>query len=278
MEEYEKIDNAVKSLRPYFKKPPEIGIILGTGLGQLAEKINKENTIPYKDIPDFPLSTVETHTGRLIFGTLAGKQIVAMQGRFHFYEGYSMAQITFPVRVMKALGASTLIVSNACGGLNPSFSKGDVMVIMDHINLLGTNPLIGKNDERLGPRFPDMSEPYCRKLIKLAGEAAAELSYPLRQGVYACMSGPSLETAAEYRFLQIIKADVIGMSTVPEVIVAVHSGLKVLGLSVITDLCQPDNLTPVNIQEIIETAEKAESKLVAIIERTIEKIAENTDL
>jgi purine-nucleoside phosphorylase len=236
------------------------------------DKIDISGSVSYEDIPHFPVSTVETHTGKLIFGSISGRNVMAMQGRFHFYEGYSMEQITFPVRVMKALGVKILVVSNACGGLNPSFKKGDIMLIRDHINLLGTNPLIGRNNKKLGPRFPDMSRPYDPELSKLAAAAAAELKIELQEGVYACMSGPSLETAAEYRFLQIIGADVVGMSTVPEVIVGVHSRLRVLGLSVITDLCQPGDLKPVDINEIIRIAGQAEPRLVAVLERTIEKL------
>ncbi len=244
---------------------PQIGIILGTGLGALVNSIDVEKEIPYEDVPNFVQSTVEFHSGKLIFGTLSGKSVVAMQGRFHFYEGYSMEQITFPVRVMKALGVELMIVSNACGGLNPQFGRGDIMAITDHINLLGQNPLIGKNYNELGPRFPDMCEPYTREYIDLLTSTALKHKIPLQKGVYACMSGPSLETAAEYRMLRIIGADVIGMSTVPEVIAAVHTGLKVLGLSVITDLCLPDNLRPVDIQEIIKIAGSAEPRLIKLI-------------
>jgi purine-nucleoside phosphorylase len=268
----DKIRETVQYLIARVSGQPRVGIILGTGLGALVRDIETEKTISYKDIPHFPVSTVETHAGNLIFGQLAGKQVVAMQGRFHFYEGYSLEQITFPVRVMQALGCTALLVSNACGGLNAAFAKGGIMAITDHINLLGTNPLIGPNDDSLGPRFPDMSQPYDRGLIGLAKAAARELDLDLYQGVYACLSGPSLETAAEYRFLQIIKADVVGMSTVPEVIVAVHAGLKVLGLSVITDLCQPEALEPANIEEIIRVAGEAEPKLVALMKKTLEQM------
>lgn len=251
---------------------PEYGIILGTGLGKLADAIKKEIEIPYEQIPHFPLSTVETHAGKLIFGTLNGKKVVAMQGRFHFYEGYTMQQIVFPVRVMKLLGVKTLIVSNACGGINPLFAPGTIMCITDHINLLGDNPLIGPNDNRIGLRFPDMCEPYSHQLIEKVRAVAQANKIPLERGVYAAMSGPSLETRAEYRMLKILGADVIGMSTVPEVIAAVHAGLLVLGLSVVTDSCLPDALEPADITKIIAIANKAEPKLVTLIEKVLEAL------
>ncbi|MFQ5649702.1 MAG: purine-nucleoside phosphorylase [bacterium] len=249
---------------------PEVGIILGTGLGALAEEIEQEALIPYDEIPHFPLSTVESHQGRLIFGKIAGKPVMAMQGRFHYYEGYTMHQITFPVRVMKSTGAQTLLVSNACGGMNPQYSPGDIMIISDHINLLGDNPLIGPNDDALGPRFPDMSEPYCHELIELAEQIALQEGIKVQKGVYVAVAGPCLETRAEYRFLRCIGADVVGMSTVPEVIVAVHSSMRVLGLSVVTDACLPDALKPVNIQEILRVAAEAEPKLTRIMKKVIE--------
>ena len=219
----------------------------------------------YNEIPHFPISTVESHAGRLILGRLEGKSIVAMQGRFHFYEGYSAREIAFPVRVMKELGASTLIVSNAAGGLNPQYRAGDVMLIEDHINLLGANPLIGPNDNRLGDRFPDMSEPYSKELIKLAREVALKNAIPTQLGVYVSVPGPNLETRAEYRFLRTIGADAVGMSTVPEVIVAVHSGMRVLGISVITDMGLPDALEPASLERILKNAGEAEPKMNAII-------------
>lgn len=254
---------------------PEIGIILGTGLGGLVKEIDIETAVSYTEIPHFPVSTVESHAGRLIFGTLSNKKIVAMQGRFHYYEGYSMKQITFPVRVMKDLGCHTLIVSNACGGMNPTYTPGDIMIIADHINLLGDNPLIGPNDERLGPRFPDMSEPYTRSLIELAEKVALQERIRVQKGVYVAVAGPNLETRAEYRFLRTIGADVVGMSTVPEVIVAVHSGMQVLGLSVVTDACLPDALQPVDIQEILRIAAEAEPKLTLLIKRVVGLIPTN---
>jgi purine-nucleoside phosphorylase len=248
------------------------GIILGTGLGGLIHKITIEKSIPYQDIPHLVAPTVMEHEGNMIFGTLAGKQVVCLQGRFHLYEGYSFAEVTFPVRIIKALGCENLFVSNACGGINPQFAAKEIMVIEDHINLLGNNPLIGKNHDELGPRFPDMCEPYTNSLIKTVEEVALAKQIGLKKGVYACMSGPCLETRAEYRMLKIIGADVIGMSTVPEVIVAVHAGLKVLGLSVITDECLPDALQAVNIEEIIANAMAAEPNLCALIEGVLAKL------
>jgi purine-nucleoside phosphorylase len=251
---------------------PDVGIILGTGLGGLVKEISVESMISYNDIPHFPISTVETHEGKLILGTLGNKPVVAMQGRFHYYEGYSMKQITFPVRVMKKLGIHSLLISNACGGMNTQFRRGDLMVIEDHINFLGDNPLIGPNLDEFGPRFPDMSEPYSKKLIALAEKIALENKIKLHRGVFIAVSGPSLETRAEYRFLKMIGADVVGMSTVPENIVAVHCGLNVLGISVITDECFPDALKPVDINEIIETAMVAEPKLTLIMKEVIRQL------
>jgi len=268
----EKITETVAYLRTKTGAKPGIGIILGTGLGALVEDIDIEISISYSEIPNFPISTVEFHAGKLIFGTLCGKSIVAMQGRFHYYEGYTMQQITFPVRVMKFLGVNTLLVSNACGGINASMKPGDIMLIADHINLLGDNPLIGENDDTLGERFPDMSEPYCRELIALTEQIAREENLDVKTGVYAAMTGPNLETAAEYKFLRTIGADVVGMSTIPEDIVAIHSGMRVLGFSVITDACVPEELQPANIPEIIKTAKEAEPKLTLLIKRVVEKL------
>lgn len=272
MEYLRKIDGALNFIQAKTKVNPEIGIILGTGLGCLATEIDVEKIIPYGEIPNFPISTVETHDGKLILGQLGGKKVVAMQGRFHFYEGYTMKQITFPVRVMKRLGIHTLLISNAAGGMNPDFRRGDLMIITDHINLLGDNPLIGPNLDEFGPRFPDMSEPYSNELISLAEKVASENNIKIQKGVFVAVSGPNLETKAEYRFLRNIGADVVGMSTVPENIVAVHSGLKVFGMSVITDECFPDTLQPVNVQEIIETAKKTEPKLTLIMKNIIEQL------
>jgi purine-nucleoside phosphorylase len=238
----------------------------------LAQEIRAEVIVEYEDIPLFPISTVESHHGRLIFGNLGNKKVVAMQGRFHYYEGYSLKQVTFPVRVMKFLGVRTLLISNAAGGMNPHFRKGSIMIITDHINLLGDNPLIGPNDDTLGPRFPDMSEPYSRQLITLAEKVALDLKIRTERGVFVAVPGPNLETRAEYRFLRFIGADAVGMSTVPEVIVAVHMSLQVLGFSIITDECFPDALQPANVEEIIAVAMKTEPKLTAIMKGAVEQL------
>ncbi|MEX1136272.1 MAG: purine-nucleoside phosphorylase, partial [Balneolales bacterium] len=251
---------------------PEYLIILGTGLGRLADQIDVEVSISYADIPYFPTSTVESHAGRLLFGKLGGKNIVAMQGRFHYYEGYSMQQIAFPVRVLKTNGANTLLVSNACGGVNPNYRRGDIMCIVDHINLLGDNPLLGPNDEELGARFPDMSEPYSADLIRHAEEVALENGIRMHEGVYASVPGPMLETRAEYRYLRYIGSDVVGMSTIPEVISAVHMNMKVLGISVITDECFPDALEKVNIKDILEAADLAEPKMTKVMTNVLERL------
>lgn len=263
------IDEAVAFLRSRTRLQPSVGIILGTGLGGLAKEIAVETTVDYGDIPHFPVSTVESHHGRLLFGALGARQVVAMQGRFHYYEGYSMRQVTFPVRVMKFLGVSTLLISNAAGGMNPQFRKGSIMLITDHINLLGDNPLIGPNDDTLGPRFPDMSEPYSRELIALAERVALERKIRTERGVFVAVPGPNLETRAEYRFLRFIGADAVGMSTVPETIVAVHMGMRVLGFSIITDECFPDALQPADVREIIAVAGKAEPNLTAVMKGVI---------
>jgi purine-nucleoside phosphorylase len=266
------IDEAVRHLRTRTAMRPPIGIILGTGLGGLVREIQTEVVVEYEDIPHFPLSTVESHHGRLIFGTLSGRQVVVMQGRFHYYEGYTLQQVTFPVRVMKALGVGTLLISNAAGGMNPHFSRGDLMVITDHINLLGGNPLIGPNDDALGPRFPDMSEPYDRKLRTIADGVALDLKVRLQRGVFVAVPGPNLETRAEYRFLRMIGADAVGMSTVPENIVAIHAGMRVLGMSIITDECFPDALQPADVSEIIAVAMAAEPTLTAIMKGVVERL------
>lgn len=271
----QRIDDAVAYIRKHTKMKPEVGIILGTGLGGLVKEIRKEIVLDYDEIPHFPVSTVESHHGRLIFGTLGGKSVVAMQGRFHYYEGYSLEQVTFPVRVMSkkaGLGVRTLLISNAAGGMNPDFRKGDIMVIADHINLQGDNPLIGPNDPGLGPRFPDMSEPYSAKLMALAEEAASALKIRLRRGVFISVQGPNLETRAEYRFLRMIGGDAVGMSTVPEVIVAVHMGMNVLGFSIITDECFPDTLKPVTVEEVIAVANEAEPRLTRIMKEVVKRI------
>jgi purine-nucleoside phosphorylase len=266
------INQAVEFIRTRTDAKPEIGIILGTGLGGLVKEIRKETVIEYGDIPHFPVSTVESHQGRLIFGTLAGKKVVAMQGRFHLYEGYNLKQVTFPVRVMKFLGVENLLISNAAGALNHLFQKGEVMIVTDHINLLGDNPLIGPNDDELGPRFPDMSEPYDKKLIALAEQAALDLKIRVQKGVYVAMQGPNLETRAEYRFLRAIGADAVGMSTVPEDIVAVHMGVKVLGFSILTDECFPDSLKPALLKDILKVANRAEPKMTAIMKEVVKRM------
>jgi purine-nucleoside phosphorylase len=259
------IEAASAAIRHRSSIRPAVGIILGTGLGSLAAQIETDASLEYEQIPHFPRSTSISHAGRLICGRLAGVGVIAMEGRFHAYEGYSQQQLTFPVRVMKALGAELLIVSNACGGMNPLYSCGDLMVIDDHINLMGGNPLIGVNDDRLGPRFPDMSRPYDPVLIERALEIGRREDFAVHRGVYVAVPGPNLETRAEYRFLRLIGADVVGMSTVPEVLVAIHSGMRVLGLSIITDMCLPDALRPADIQEILAHAASAEPKLRKIV-------------
>lgn len=268
----ERIEACAQAVRARFPRPIDVAIILGTGLGGLADEIDVEQTIEYKDLPNFPLSTVESHKGRLLCGTLGGKTVVAMQGRFHRYEGYSLQQVTFPVRVLRALGADTLIVSNACGGMHPLWEAGDLMVISDHINLLGDNPLIGPNDDSLGARFPDMSEPYDPAFRALAREVASQHGITIREGVYVAVQGPNLETRAEYRFLRGIGADVVGMSTVPEVIVARHGGMRVLGLSIITDQCLPDALEPASLAKIVGVARSAEPKLAAVVKGVIARL------
>lgn len=248
---------------------PQIGVVLGTGLHQLLHYIDVQQTITYSEIPGFPVATVEFHKGNLIYGTVAGKNILVMQGRFHAYEGYSMQQIVFPVRVMKLLGVQKLLLSNAAGGINNSFKKGDLVLIEDHINLQSGNPLTGKNIDELGPRFPDMSAPYDAALNNLLLQKAATLDLDLKKGVYAAVNGPNLETRAEYRYLKIIGADLVGMSTVPEVIAANHLQLPCAAVSVVTDECDPGNLKPVNIREIIEVAGKADKKLSELFYETI---------
>lgn len=269
---FERIEATAELVRKRTSLKPGIGIILGTGLGGLAKEIEVEVSIPYQEIPGFPLSTVETHAGRLLLGHLGARPVVAMQGRFHRYEGYGLTEVTFPVRVLRALGAETLVVSNACGGMNPLWGPGDLVLLSDHINLLGDNPLVGSNDERLGPRFPDMSAPYDPELRALARAVALELGIVLREGVYVAVPGPSLETRAEYRMLRAMGADVVGMSTVPEVIVAVHAGMRALGVSIITDQCLPDALDPADIDRIVATAAKAEPSLTRLIRALVERL------
>ncbi len=269
---FERIEAAADVVRKHSALKPGVGIILGTGLGGLAEEIDVEASIPYGEIPGFPLSTVETHAGRLLLGRLGKRPVVAMQGRFHRYEGYGLQEATFPVRVLRGLGVETLVVSNACGGMNPLWGPGDLVLLSDHINLLGDNPLIGSNDERLGPRFPDMSAPYDPDLRTLARAIALELGIVLREGVYVAVPGPSLETRAEYRMLRVMGADVVGMSTVPEVIVAVHTGMRAVGISIITDQCLPDALEPADIGRIIATAAQAEPSLTRLVGGLVERL------
>jgi purine-nucleoside phosphorylase len=270
----ERIEEAVEHVRGHGDWNPEVGVVLGTGLGALITDIKIEHAIDYAEIPHFPVSTVESHSGRLVFGRLQGRSVMAMQGRFHYYEGYTMEQVTFPIRVMQKMGVDTLIVSNACGGMNPGYRRGDLMRLDDHINLIGENPLRGPNLDELGPRFPDMSEPYDRGLGALADRVALEAGIRLHVGVYVAVAGPNLETRAEYRFLRTIGADVVGMSTVPEVIVARHANMRVLGVSIVTDECFPDSLEPVDVETIIRVAGEAEPRMTRVIRDTIARLDE----
>ncbi len=267
------IDEAAHALRARYTAKPRVGIILGTGLGGLAAQIESRVAIPYGDIPHFPVSTVESHAGQLVCGKLRGVDVMAMEGRFHYYEGYTMQEVTFPVRVMRAMGVDILIVTNAAGGMHPHLELAEVVIIEDHINLMGDNPLRGRNDDTLGPRFPDMSHPYDRPLMALARESALEMGIPCRKGVFAAVTGPNLETRAEYRMLRVMGADVVGMSTVPEVIVAAHAGMRVLGFSIVTDLCLPDALEPADIKQIIEVAGRGGERLTRLIPRVLERLS-----
>lgn len=269
----EQIQAAVSAIRNVWSGTPRVGMILGTGLGGLSEQIRQDASFPYEDIPNFPKSTAPTHAGRLVCGSLAGVPLVAMEGRFHYYEGYSLQQVTFPVRVMKALGAELLIVTNAAGGINPHLDLADVVVIEDHINLMPDNPLRGVNDDRLGPRWPDLCEPYDRRLIQKACDVGLELGIPVHKGVLVAVPGPNLETRAEYRMLKLLGADVVSMSTVPEVLVAIHGGMKVLGFSIVTDLCLPDALEPVNIPHILANAAKGGERLARLIPRILAEVS-----
>jgi len=269
---YAKVQETADAIRSRVQTNPSVAVILGTGLGQLGKHVEKAAVIPYKELPHMPLPTVMSHEGQFLLGKLGGKDAAVMEGRFHRYEGYTLEQVTFPVRVLKELGAKTLIVSNAAGGMNPNYREGDIVIIEDHINLMGDNPLIGVRDERLGPRFADMSQPYDKRLIELAQKAALELKIPARIGVYVGVTGPSLETRAEYRFLRGIGADMVGMSTVPEVIVAAQCGMRVLGLSIITDMCLPDALHPGDIMKIIANAAAAEPSLTKLALRVLEEL------
>ena len=267
-----KVTESVEFINQRSKIKPKIAIILGTGLGSLAEDIEEKEIIPYSEIPNFPISTVQSHSGNLVLGKLGNKEVVAMQGRFHYYEGYSLKEVTFPVRVMKKLGADTIIISNAAGGMNRFFKRGDLMLITDHINLFGDNPLIGPNDDELGPRFPDMSEAYSKELIELAKKIALKEKIRLQEGIYAGLTGPTLETPAEYRFLIKVGADAVGMSTVPEVIVANHMGMKVLGISCITDLAIDGVVVKTSVEEILKAASDAEPIMTKLIGKVIKKI------
>ncbi len=266
---HQTLQAAANIVRSYSRRKPVVGIILGTGLGGLAKEIRHSVTIPYSAIPRFPQTTVPTHAGELVIGELGGKVVATLSGRFHYYEGYSMQEITLPVRLLCAIGARTLIVSGASGGMNPQYRQGDLVVIEDHINLMGDNPLIGPNDDAMGPRYPDMSAPYDRKLIDLAMSTGLAQGVRCHSGVYVAVAGPCLETRAEYRFLRGIGADVVGMSVVPEVIAAVHCGMRVMGMAIVTDLCLPDCLKPANIDDIIRTANEAEKKMTGIVKKVI---------
>lgn len=265
----EEFFNAVNYIKNEYKGKPQFGIILGTGLGRLVDDIDVEHIIDYKDIPHFPVSTVESHSGKLIFGKIAGKQVVVMQGRFHYYEGYSAREITFPVRVMKLLGIEKLFISNACGGVNPEHEVGELMIIEDHINLHPDNPLRGPNLDEFGPRFPDMSEPYDRKMIAQAQQIAKEQNIKVHTGVYASVTGPNLETPAEYRYIRILGADVVGMSTIPENLVARHMNIPVFAISVITDLGVDGRIEKVTIEDVLAAADKAEPNMTKIFRELI---------
>jgi purine-nucleoside phosphorylase len=266
------IAEAVAAIRRRAPARPEVGIVLGTGLGSLGQSFQEEAVVPYRDIPHFPVSTVESHAGELALGRLGGRPVAVMRGRVHYYEGYTMRQVAFPIRVLRGLGAGTLLVTNAAGGLDPLFETGDVCAVVDHVNLMGDNPLIGPNDDALGPRFPDMSEPYDRALLALAERVAHELGIRLRKGVFVAVAGPNLETAAEYRFLRQLGADLVGMSLVPENLVAVHGGMRVLALSVVTDMCLPDQLEPASIPKILEVAGRAAPVLDRLVTEVVSRL------
>ena len=269
-----RIEEAAAHVRARTSVRPQVGVILGTGLGDFADALRIETVVPYREIPHFPCSTVESHASELHLGTLSGRPVAIMKGRVHYYEGYRMEQVAFPVRVLKALGCPTVIITNAVGGMTPSMPAGTLVVTTDHINLMGDNPLIGVNDETLGPRFPDMSEPYSRALIALAERAASGLRIPLQRAVFVGVAGPNLETAAEYRFLRGIGADVVGMSLVPEVIAAVHGGQRVLSFNVVTDTCQPDDLRPVSIPEILRVAGNMAPTLIRLVTEVVRRLEE----
>ena len=268
------IADAVDALAKRTRVAPEAGIILGTGLGSLGDSLEVETVVPYSKIPHFPVSTVESHAGELVFGRLGGRAVTVMRGRAHYYEGYTMKQVSFPVRVMRALGAETLLVTNAAGGLNPLYQAGDLCAVVDHVNLMGDNPLIGPNDETLGPRFPDMSEPYDRALLALTEKVALEGGIRLHKGVFVAVAGPNLETAAEYRFLRTLGGDVVGMSLIPENLAAVHGGMRVLAISVVTDVCRPDHLEPVSIPKILEVAASTAPVLDRLVTEVVTRLSE----
>ena len=272
-----RIEEAASVVRSRSKLKPEVGIILGTGLGDFAEALEVETVVPYREIPHFPVSTVESHVGELHLGTLGNRSVAVMKGRVHYYEGYTMQQVALPVRVLKALGCETLIITNACGGMNPDHPPGTIVVTTDHINLMGDNPLIGENDDTLGPRFPDMSEPYDRRLIELAERVALEMKERLPRAVFVAVPGPNLETAAEYRFLRWIGADVVGMSLVPENLAAVHGGQRVLSFNVVTDACLPDRLHPVDIPQILAIAAGAAPRLTRMVTEIVRRLHEAED-
>jgi purine-nucleoside phosphorylase len=267
-----KIVESVEYIHEHAPFAPEVGIVLGTGLGGLVKEIDVKFSIDYSKIPHFPLSTVESHSGKLIFGELGGKRVIAMQGRFHFYEGYTLQEVTFPIRVMKMLGIKNLFLSNASGGVNPDFKIGEIMILNDHINLFPGNPLIGKNLEQLGPRFPDMSDTYDKNLIALAKTIAKENGIDVSEGVYAGLTGPTLETPAEYHYIRVIGADAVGMSTVPEVIVARHMDIPVFAVSIVTDLGVKGKIKKVSVQDVIEVANQQEPKMTFIMKELISRI------
>lgn len=271
-EQMVQIDEAAAAVRKRTRVVPEVGVILGTGLGEFAQGLEVETVIPYHEIPHFPVSTVESHAGELHLGRLAGKPVAIMKGRVHYYEGYTMRQVGFPTRVLKAIGCRTLVITNSVGGMNPNLAPGSITITTDHINLMGDNPLIGPNDDALGPRFPDMSEPYSRKLVKLCEQVALEQGTRVDRAVFVGVPGPNLETAAEYRFLRWIGADVVGMSLIPENLVAVHGGQRVLALNVITDSCLPDNLRPVDIPEILAVAGRTAPVLMKLVTEVIRRM------
>jgi len=271
------IEEARDFLAPKIGPAPEIGIILGTGLGTVASAMKGTVSLPYTDIPNFPVTSVETHAGQLVAGSLAGRAAIVLNGRAHYYEGHSIRDVAFPVRVLRALGARTLVITSASGGLNPLYEAADIVLVVDHINLMGENPLVGPNEDAIGPRFPDMSEPYSRELLAIARETAREDKIPLREGVFAGVAGPNLETRAEYRFLRWAGADLVGMSVVPETIAAVHAGMRVLALSVVTDLCLPDALEAVDIPKILANAAKAEPVLTKLVTRIVKRMPQASE-